>query len=173
MQDAAPAFELRCERMTDVRPVHILLVEDDLVDQKAFLRAMKSQRILNPVVIAEDGIEALDILRGRHGTKKISSPFIVVLDLNLPRMPGLEFLKELRSDESLTRTVVLVLTTSSARKDIHRAYDEHVAGYLLKADMGQSFADALVRLNAYWNVVVLPENPVGPGHADTLETHRD
>ena len=94
--------------------VNILLVEDDEVDVMAVKRALKTLKIANPFFRAADGIEALEMLRGTGGKKQLPSPYIVLLDLNMPRMDGLEFLDELRQDPALHRSVVFVMTTSAA-----------------------------------------------------------
>ncbi len=137
-------------------PSSILLVEDDIVDRKAFVRAMKALKITSPVVVAEDGVEALEILRGRDPKRRLQRPFIIVLDLNMPRMNGFQFLEQLRGDPELSNAAVLVLTTSKARGDIERAYSHHVAGYLLKEDLGASFTEAIGALDRYWSLVQLP-----------------
>ena len=81
--------------------VHILLVEDDEIDAEAVVRAFRRQKIANPLTIVQDGIEALNALRGEGGHKKLLSPYIILLDINLPRMNGIEFLQALRTDPVL------------------------------------------------------------------------
>src|ERR1700753_3809044 len=102
--------------MIDSKPFSILLVDDDDVAAEAVVRGLRKHSMECPIVIAEDGIVALQILRGTH-TRKITKPFLVLLDLNMPRMNGLEFLRELRHDAALKGTVVFVLTTSGADAD--------------------------------------------------------
>ncbi len=134
----------------------ILLVDDDAVDVMAIRRAFKTLRINNHLVTAGDGIEALDRLRGTNGLTKVPRPHIVLLDLNMPRMGGVEFLGELRQDPDLCRTIVFVMTTSAASEDRVRAYQLNIAGYLLKQYSGRSFVDAIGMLRHYWSVVQLP-----------------
>ena len=137
--------------------VNILLVEDDEVDVMAVKRAFRELKIANPLTEAKDGIEALEILRGANGHPAIARPLIILLDLNMPRMGGMEFLDELRKDPELHRCVVFVMTTSADERDRVRAYDKNVAGYVLKHDPGRSFIDAIAMLQHYWRVVELPD----------------
>jgi len=137
--------------------VTILLVDDDKVDTMAVRRSFRELRIANPVIEARNGIEALECLRGENGHEKLLSPCLVLLDLNMPRMGGIEFLDELRSDPSLHCTLVFVLTTSAAEEDRMRAYDKNVAGYVLKHSPGQSFLDSIGMLEHYWRVIEFPD----------------
>lgn len=138
------------------REVYILLVEDDVVDQQAIIRAFARERIANQIIVANDGIEALEHLRGTGGRTAIRRPYIILLDWNLPRMNGAELLRELRADPNHRDAVVFVLTTSSADEDRLAAYGEHVAGYILKEMVGHTFSDLVRMLEHYWKVVVLP-----------------
>ena len=137
-------------------PVQILLVEDDEIDQMAVRRAFRRSQIDNDIVIAGDGLEALEILRGEHEEKTIDGPFIILLDLNMPRMGGLEFLEEVRKDDQLGRCVVFVLTTSDDEGDIAAAYGANVAGYIVKSRVGESFKDLVGVLDPFWKLVQLP-----------------
>ena len=143
------------EDMTD-KTVTFLLVEDDAVDVKAIERSLRELRISNPMVVARDGREALDHLRGHNGREKIPSPYLILLDLNMPRMNGLEFLAELRSDPKLATAVVFVFTTSRDERDRLSAYEKHVAGYIVKSNLADSFADAMKLVDHYWRVVEFP-----------------
>ncbi len=139
------------------KTVNFLVVEDDEIDIKALKRAFKELKLLNPVRFASDGIEALEILRGENGQEKIAKPYLILLDLNMPRMTGLEFLDELRDDPDHHSAIVFVMTTSAAEEDRFRAYDKNVAGYMLKSNASNSFLDALSMLEHYWRVVEFPE----------------
>lgn len=134
------------------KEVSILMVEDDDVDAIGVERALKKLQLTNPFFRAKDGVEGLEILR--NGT--VEKPFIILLDLNMPRMGGLEMLKELRQDPKLTDCVVFVLTTSDYDKDIASAYKEHVAGYFVKSRLGSDFTGLLKLLDQYWRSVELP-----------------
>ena len=138
--------------MTRGRPT-ILLVDDDEVSVLAFERAVAAQHITANIVVARDGDEALVLLREPG---RITPPFVIVLDLNMPRMSGIEFLEELRSDPELDDSVVFVLTTSDDEADKSRAYHQHIAGYVVKADPATGFMEAIRMLQAYWRVVELP-----------------
>lgn len=133
--------------------LNILLVEDDEVDVMTVKRAFKTNHITNPLFVAADGIEALEKLRGPEVPK---GRRLVLLDLNMPRMNGIEFLQELRKDPELAATPVVVLTTSNDDHDKVKAYDMNVAGYLLKPVTFQNFCDVMVALNKYWSLVELP-----------------
>lgn len=135
------------------RTVTLLLVEDNEVDVEAVRRGLASHRIANPVVVASDGVEALEMLRGGE----VERPFFVLLDLNLPRMDGHEFLQRLRADDALHDAVVMVLTTSRDEYDVQAAYEQHVAGYIVKRDVGAGFVRLVELLDHYWKVVELPE----------------
>ena len=135
----------------------ILLVDDDLVDAMAVKRSFRDLKIANTIVEARNGIEALEHLRGESGREKIPTPHLILLDLNMPRMGGIEFLAELRRDPALRRTLVFVITTSAAEQDRTRAYDMNVAGYVLKHRPGQSFLDAIDKLESYWRIIEFPD----------------
>lgn len=139
-----------------MKPVSILLVEDDQVDAKAFMRAMETQRISNPVIRAKDGVDAWEILKGMHGDKPLARPHIIILDINMPRMSGIELLRKLRGDEDLRDSIVFVLTTSNDDQDKIEAYNLNVAGYMLKSDMANGFLKAVELIDKYWRVVELP-----------------
>ncbi len=138
------------------RSIHILLVEDDDVDAEAIVRAFRKQKIANPVTIVSDGLEALDVLRGEGDRERLPRPYLILLDINMPRMNGIEFLQELRKDKALERSIVFMLTTSNRDEDKLAAYDEQIAGYLVKARAGEEFADLISMLNSYWRVVEFP-----------------
>mgnify|MGYP000436346500 CR=1 FL=1 len=137
--------------------ITLLVVEDDDIDAEGIKRAFGKLKLTNPLIRAKDGVEALEYLRGTNGKEKLNKPYFVLLDLNMPRMSGLEFLEEIRNDSDLKDSVVLVLTTSSADKDQAAAYDKHVAGYIVKSDIQSSFLDVVEMLNCYWSLVSLPE----------------
>ena len=134
------------------RTVSLLIVDDDDIDATALRRALHKLKLLNPLYRAKDGLEALEILRNGE----IPSPYIILLDINMPRMNGIEFLEVLRADPALTHAIVFVLTTSKSDEDIIAAYREHVAGYLLKQRMDSDFLQVVGLLDHYWKVIELP-----------------
>lgn len=137
--------------------ITILLVEDDDVAAEAVSRNLKKMSIDYPIVHANDGQEALDILLNKHPDKKIIRPFLVLLDLNMPRMNGFEFLNIIRNDKHLKDSVVFVLTTSDDDKDRSRAYHECIAGYMVKSSVGPQFAKLAALLESYKMAVTLPK----------------
>jgi CheY-like chemotaxis protein len=138
------------------RPIHLLLVEDNEMDIKIFKRALLKTGISYPLTAAHDGIEALAILRGNGETMPLARPCVVLLDLNMPRMNGHEFLDEMRADPALNNLVVFVLTTSDAPRDKAEAYKHHVAGYILKSISGPSVGEILKMIDQFARVVELP-----------------
>jgi hypothetical protein len=143
------------------RPLHILLVEDDELDVMNVQRAFRKNNISNPLYVAGNGVEALEMLRGTGpGTpdrpRLPDTRRIILLDLNMPRMGGIEFLRELRADPALAPTTVIVLTTSDEERDKVEAYQLNVAGYILKPVTLQAFVEIMATLNKYWTVSELP-----------------
>lgn len=138
------------------RDVTFLLIEDDDVDLMGMQRVFKQLKIANPIVVARNGLEGLAALRGEDGFDKVEKPYIILLDLNMPKMNGIEFLDEIRKDPMLRTAVVFVLTTSSHDQDRLSAYERHVAGYVVKAKPLESFSDAMNMIDRYWRVVELP-----------------
>ncbi len=140
------------------RIVNILLVEDDEVDIMNVERAFKKAAIKNPLYIARNGIEALVMLRGGN-EKLIEVPNerrLILLDINMPKMSGLEFLQTIRADKALKLTPVVMLTTSNQDKDMIEAFDLNVAGYLLKPVTFSRFVDLMTTLNRYWASSEMP-----------------
>ena len=136
----------------DTRVLHILLVDDDDIDVMNVRRAFEKNRMSNPIHVASNGLEALAKLRdGSVGARRI-----VLLDLNMPRMNGIEFLKALRGDPALAATSVVVLTTSNEERDKVEAYAFNVAGYLLKPVTFTDFVELMATLNKYWTLVEMP-----------------
>ena len=138
------------------KPLNILLVEDDDGDAKAVQRAFQKAKIANPIMRAVDGVEALEMLRGANGRVKLLSPYLLLVDLNLPRMNGIQFIQALRQDEELRHSIVFVLTTSKRDEDKFAAYDLNVAGYILKETAGRDFLNLVSLLDCYWRIVELP-----------------
>ncbi|WP_434427104.1 response regulator [Nannocystis pusilla] len=136
----------------DNRELHILLVDDDEVDVLTVRRAFQRNRLTNPIHVANNGLEALDKLRdGSLGPRRL-----VLLDINMPKMNGIEFLRVLRADPALQTTAVVVLTTSNEERDKIDAFKLNVAGYLLKPVTFGNFIDLMATLNKYWTLVEMP-----------------
>jgi CheY-like chemotaxis protein len=137
----------------DERELNILLVEDDQVDVMNVQRAFKKNNIANSLSIAGNGVEALEKLRS--GDVPLHR-LLLLLDLNMPRMNGIEFLKELRASDELRHLPVVVLTTSDDERDRIEAYHLNVAGYIVKPVTFMNFCDAMATLNKYWALVEMP-----------------
>ncbi|ARV63229.1 two-component system response regulator [Nostocales cyanobacterium HT-58-2] len=140
------------------RVINILLVEDDEVDVMNVKRAFKKVNITNPLFVASNGIEALAMLRGNNNQppEVPSERRLILLDLNMPKMGGIEFLQKLRSDPQLKATPVVVMTTSNQDKDRVEAYNLNVAGYILKPVTFANFIELMATLNKYWTLCELP-----------------
>jgi CheY-like chemotaxis protein len=136
--------------------IKFLLVEDDEVDVKNVQRAFKKNNINNPLFVAGNGEEALQLLRGNGKPPIIPPPQVILLDLNMPKMGGLEFLQELRKDPRFKSLSVFVLTTSDEERDKIAAYNFNIAGYILKPIEFGQFLDTIKTLDAYWTLCEFP-----------------
>lgn len=136
--------------------VHLLLVEDDEVDAEAIVRAFRRQNLKNPITIVSDGFDALCVLRGECGRVRLQAPYLILLDLNMPRMNGVEFLQILRQDPQLMYSVVFILTTSDSDQDKLAAYHAQIAGYFLKQRAGENFVNLVELLSMYWRMIEFP-----------------
>jgi CheY-like chemotaxis protein len=143
--------------MTNIQHLSILLVEDDEVDVMNVQRALKKNNSTATLYRAANGIEALAMLRNtNHISQADNSRLLILLDLNMPQMGGLEFLKELRADPDLKKLPVVMLTTSMQDSEIAAAYEYHVAGYIVKPITFSSFVEKIDALNRYWLMSELP-----------------
>ncbi|HEY9597929.1 MAG TPA: response regulator [Cyanophyceae cyanobacterium] len=134
-----------------------LLVDDDEVDVMTVKRAFKKNNITNPLYIASNGVEALDMLRSNAIPKLLPGQRrLILLDLNMPKMGGIEFLRELRADPELRALPVIVLTTSNEDKDRVEAYNLNVAGYILKPVTFNNFVEVMATLHKYWSLSEMP-----------------
>jgi two-component system response regulator len=138
----------------DTRP--ILVVEDNPDDEILMLRALKKNKIANPIVVARDGVEALDYLFGRgqyEGRNPSETPALVLLDLKLPKVDGFQVLKEMRADRRLKYIPVVILTSSNQDRDIIEGYDLGANSYVRKPVDFEEFVDATGKLGLYWLLV--------------------
>lgn len=140
------------------RALNILLVEDDEVDVMNVQRAFQRNKITNPLYVAHNGLEALEMLRGNDEAGPVvpSDRRIILLDISMPKMNGIEFLQELRQDPELASIPVIVLTTSDEDQDRMNAYKFNVAGYILKPVKFVNFAEVMAALNKYWTLCEMP-----------------
>ena len=138
--------------MRSMKP--ILLVEDDRVDAMTLKRALKDLKVTNQLIHTTNGEEALEYLRDEANEK----PCVIILDLNMPKMNGVEFLKIAKADEELRRLPVVILTTSKDEWDRFQAFDLSVAGYIVKPADYKSFLEAIRTVQLYWTLSLLPED---------------
>ncbi len=139
----------------------ILLVEDSPADAEMTVDALREARIANPIVHVEDGVEALDYLnsRGAHAERRDGQPVVVLLDIKMPRLDGIEVLKEIRGNEATRTLPVVILSSSREERDLAASWDLGVNAYVVKpVDAGQFF-DAVKTLGQFWAVM----NEARPG----------
>jgi len=131
----------------------ILLVEDDIVDMMSVKRALKDINVTNPMYHVENGIKALEYLADKENPR----PTIILLDLNMPKMGGIEFLSVMKKDETIRRIPVIILTTSRAEYDKIQSYDLGVAGYMIKPVDYQQFMETIRAMCMYWTLSEVSE----------------
>ena len=141
--------------MTVQQAPDVLVVEDNPDDVELTLRALKRMHLTNPVHVARDGVEALEILLG-DGTTRPPLPRVVLLDLKLPRVGGLEVLARLREEERTRTLPVVVLTSSREEPDVKKAYALGVNSYVVKPVEFEKFVDAVGKVGQYWLLLNLP-----------------
>lgn len=134
----------------------VLLVDDDDVALEGVQRSFRRHEVPCRTLTAANGIEALDILQGRNPEKCVATPYIVLLDINMPGMDGFQFLERVRADAQLNRAVVFILSTSAREQDRVRAYDSHVAGYMVKSSLGPQYVRLAEFICKYANTQQLP-----------------
>ncbi len=132
--------------------MHVLLVDDDEVDVKLVKRAFNKAQVTNPLIVAKDGIEALELLRSNC----IPSPRIILMDINMPRMDGITCMRHIRADKSLKQSIIFVMTTSSDDEDKFAAYDLNPAGYIIKSNLCDGIINAIKMIGSFQKVVLFP-----------------
>jgi two-component system response regulator len=145
--------------MTDqpVRPIEVLLVEDDEGDVLMTREALAEGKVLNRLSVVNDGVEAVEYLRQNGEYNDASRPDLILLDLNLPKKDGRQVLEEVKADESLRRIPVIVLTTSAADEDVLRSYNLHANAYVTKPVDFDRFVDVIRQIDDFFiSVVRLP-----------------
>ncbi len=130
----------------------ILLVEDDEVDVMTVKRALRDLHVINPLNVTSNGEEALEYLRNDHNEK----PCVILLDLNMPKMNGIEFLKIVKKDKSLKIIPVVILTTSKNEQDKIESFKLSIAGYMIKPVDYVQFVETMKTINMYWTLSELP-----------------
>jgi CheY-like chemotaxis protein len=147
------------DRENTAKEIKILLVEDNPGDVRLTIEALKDGKIHNHLIVVRDGEEALSFLRkqGKYATE--FRPDLILLDLNLPKKDGREVLREIKQEEGLKRIPVVVLTTSTAEKDILKAYDLHANCYITKPVDFDQFTEVVKSIEDFWfTVVKLPRS---------------
>lgn len=145
--------------MSQLKP--ILLVEDDNVDAMTVKRALKDLRISNALVHSLNGEEALEYLADEN----VEKPFLILLDLNMPKMNGLEFLKTVKSDYQLKSIPVIVLTTSKEKRDVIDSFELGAAGYMVKPVDYAKFVEIISTVVLYWRSSEFPQNSLEAANA--------
>jgi chemotaxis family two-component system response regulator Rcp1 len=144
------------------KPLDILLVEDNPADVRLTREAFHEGKILNHLIVARDGVEAMEFLRRRGQYAGAAKPDLILLDLNLPRKDGREVLAEIKSDPALMRIPVVVLTTSKAEMDIIKSYNLHANCYVTKPVDLEQFIVVVKSIDMFWlTVVTLPNGKDG------------
>lgn len=135
----------------------ILHIEDDQVDQMVVKRFLNKMSVISTIHHAANGAEALDLLRGENGKTKLDPmPDVVLADINMPLINGIEFLQEIRKDEHLRHLMVFMITTSSDTDDIRNAYNQNIAGYIIKPVDLNEFEKLFKTLEDYFKICVFP-----------------
>jgi len=137
-----------------MRPVEILIVEDDLADIKLTKRSLERNRILNNIHVVRDGIEAMQFLNQEGQYVDAPRPDLILLDLDMPRKDGRETLHEIKNDPHLKTIPVVIMTTSKQETDIEQSYLEHANSYITKPVNMEQFQKVVEAINAYWFTVV-------------------
>lgn len=140
-----------------VKPIEILLIEDNPGDVRLTMEALNEAKVLNNLTVIKDGVDALAYLRRQGPYAKAVRPHLIVLDLNLPRKDGREVLAEIKADETLRRIPVVVLTTSDDEQDVLRSYNLHANCYVTKPVDLDRFIKVVRSIEDFWlGIVVLP-----------------
>ncbi|MHC4203278.1 MAG: response regulator [Planctomycetota bacterium] len=132
----------------------ILLIEDDDVDVMTVNRAMGDSKVTNQLVPIGDGEKAIEYLRDESAAK----PCVILLDLNMPKMDGAEFLKIIKADKTLKKIPVVILTTSNSDRDVIKAFELGAAGYMVKSVDYEKFVETIRAIDRYWTLSKLPSN---------------
>jgi CheY-like chemotaxis protein len=144
---------------TNVRPVKILLVEDNPGDVRLTIEALKEAKVLNKLILAKDGIDALSLLRQEGQYADVAPPDLILLDLNLPKKDGREVLAEIKNDDKLKHIPVVILTTSRDEEDVVKSYNLHANCYISKPVELDQFIRVVKSIEDFWlGIVVLPKN---------------
>jgi CheY-like chemotaxis protein len=136
--------------------VQIVLIDDDEVDVEAVARLLRKHKLPYDLVTFSNGSDAKIALEGKFGRELLQNPYLILLDLNMPRMNGIELLDWLRTQPHLSRSIVFAFTTSEAQQDCRAAYDLQVAGYLVKSNLGSGYSALARMLDTYTQNILFP-----------------
>ncbi len=154
-------------------PINILLVEDNPGDVRLTIEALSDAKVKNQLTVANDGVEALNLLFGRAPEKKAGPFDLIVLDINLPKKNGREVLAELKNDPRLKHIPVVILTTSKAEQDICQTYEQHANCYVTKPLDFEQFINVVQSIEHFWlSVVTLPGGKANGYQLDSNSAHR-
>jgi chemotaxis family two-component system response regulator Rcp1 len=146
----------------NVRPVQILLVEDNPGDVRLTIEALKEAKVLNQLTVVKDGIEALSLLRRQGQYARVARPDLILLDLNLPKKDGREVLSEIKADDNLKHIPVVILTTSQDEQDVLKSYNLYANCYITKPVDLDQFITVVKSIEDFWlGIVVLPKDETG------------
>ena len=149
----------------NVRPVQVLLVEDNPGDVRLTIEALKEAKVVNKLTVVKDGIEALSLLRRQGQHARAARPDLILLDLNLPRKDGREVLAEIKADDNLKHIPVVILTTSQDEQDVLKSYNLYANCYITKPVDLDQFIKVVKSIEDFWlGIVVLPTD--GKGNAE-------
>ncbi len=149
---------------TNVRPVQILLVEDNSGDVRLTIEALKEAKVLNKLMVVKDGVEALSLLRQEGQYTHVAPPDLILLDLNLPKKDGREVLAEIKNDDKLKHIPVVILTTSRDEQDVLKSYNLHANCYISKPVELDQFIRVVKSIEDFWlGIVVLPKSEKSKG----------
>lgn len=140
----------------DEKQIQIVLIDDDDVDVEAVSRLLRLHDLPYTLVTFSNGSEAKNALGGHFGHELMQRPYLILLDLNMPRMNGIELLDWLRTQPHLRRSIVFAFTTSEAQQDCRAAYDRQVAGYLVKSHLGSGYTELVNMLDTYTQSILFP-----------------
>ncbi|WP_276152375.1 MULTISPECIES: response regulator [unclassified Sulfitobacter] len=137
--------------------MNILLVEDNDVDVEILKRSLKKLGSTGSLLRAKDGVEALEILCDHTSKEELSHPYVILLDINMPRMNGHEFLAKLRQTDKIRLSRVFVFTTSASKRDVALAYENNANGYIVKPDSASELSNVLKTLQEFWQLCKAPD----------------
>ncbi|PCJ56399.1 MAG: two-component system response regulator [Planctomycetota bacterium] len=142
--------------MVAIKTVNFLVIDDDDVDREAVRRQFQKTNTSFLINESENGTEALEFLRSKDQEYFINNPTVILLDLNMPKMGGIEFLKHIRNDSKLNKLIVFVMTTSDDENDKYQFYNLNIAGYIVKEKLKKGVENTILILDTFWEIIEMP-----------------